>query len=393
MYKNSCLKVYENRNEVIYLRAKYGKILKNNVLVQLLKNNLRSVVRRYILLHERYIRYSKKRFMILYGKCLGNKIYRKGTRLRRARSHFCIEYWQRRGYTEEEANKIISKRQNKTSLKSFITRYGRDFGELEYKKYLNKRKQTVQEWTDEFRNSVKKKISNSWKKKSIRELNLIGKKCSNTLENFQKRHGKKGGLLLWRQYIEKLKDTTRTGTKYWLSLGYDLETAKDKVSQHQSTFSLQKCIAKFGEAEGTKRWKDRQKKWRKSFNKNDLKQINEKRSANSGPGYYSEKLFKTYPSYKNVLGFIYIMEFFKPEHCIKVGITKRNPIKRFHKRGVVYNLLWTRPLRIYDAFLLEQKVCSLYDTQRIKNSLISKREAFKYESKDSILEFLQEHTK
>lgn len=48
---------------------------------------------------------------------------------------------------------------------------------------------------------------------------------------------------------------------YWLNQGFSEEEAKKKLSERQTTFSLEICIQKYGEDEGRKRWVDRQKKW------------------------------------------------------------------------------------------------------------------------------------
>jgi very-short-patch-repair endonuclease len=48
---------------------------------------------------------------------------------------------------------------------------------------------------------------------------------------------------------------------YWLKQGFSEEESIEKLSERQSTFSLEKCIQKYGEVEGRKRWVDRQKKW------------------------------------------------------------------------------------------------------------------------------------
>lgn len=65
-----------------------------------------------------------------------------------------------------------------------------------------------------------------------------------------------------------LKDRlTETQLEYWTSKGYNIKDAKKKLSERQRTFTLEKCIEKYGEIEGLKRWKERQKKWSKSFAK------------------------------------------------------------------------------------------------------------------------------
>lgn len=52
---------------------------------------------------------------------------------------------------------------------------------------------------------------------------------------------------------------------YWLNKGFDLEESKIKLSDRQSTFTLEKCIVKYGSDEGEKVWLERQKKWQKSL--------------------------------------------------------------------------------------------------------------------------------
>lgn len=71
------------------------------------------------------------------------------------------------------------------------------------------------------------------------------------LNEFQKNSNKK--------YIDKLKsnDSFRESVNskrsnninYWLNLGYNLEEANVKISERQSTFSLDKCISKYGTRE------------------------------------------------------------------------------------------------------------------------------------------------
>lgn len=57
--------------------------------------------------------------------------------------------------------------------------------------------------------------------------------------------------------------------EYWINRGYNEEEAKLLVSERQKTFTLEKCIEKYGE-EGLKRWKERQNKWIKSLNNSFL---------------------------------------------------------------------------------------------------------------------------
>lgn len=65
-----------------------------------------------------------------------------------------------------------------------------------------------------------------------------------------------------REYLQCDRDDRNTNQiKYWIKKGYSDEEAKQKVSERQSTFTLEKCISKYGEEEGTKRYIERQKNW------------------------------------------------------------------------------------------------------------------------------------
>lgn len=58
----------------------------------------------------------------------------------------------------------------------------------------------------------------------------------------------------------------KTRIEYWINQGYDIDDAKKKLSEYQRKFSLDICIKKYGEIEGTKIWNDRQTKWQATLN-------------------------------------------------------------------------------------------------------------------------------
>jgi len=70
------------------------------------------------------------------------------------------------------------------------------------------------------------------------------------------------------------KDTTKI--EYWLEKTKgDLIEAKKLLSQRQSTFSLTKCISKYGEESGRNIWLNRQEKWHKNFKKSNFSKISQ----------------------------------------------------------------------------------------------------------------------
>jgi len=59
-----------------------------------------------------------------------------------------------------------------------------------------------------------------------------------------------------------------TNIQYYINRGYDEETSKEMLSERQRTFTLEKCIEKYGEVIGYKKWVDRQEKWQKNLLEN-----------------------------------------------------------------------------------------------------------------------------
>jgi hypothetical protein len=65
---------------------------------------------------------------------------------------------------------------------------------------------------------------------------------------------------------ESVKDRVHPTTKeYYLSKGYSEEESIELLKERQRTFTLEKCIEKYGKEKGYKRWLDRQENWQKSL--------------------------------------------------------------------------------------------------------------------------------
>jgi hypothetical protein len=86
---------------------------------------------------------------------------------------------------------------------------------------------------------------------------------------------------------------TSTQLEWWLNKGYTEEDAQKLLKERQTTFSLEKCIQKWGEEKGTKIFNERQTKWLKSFIKLNYSKV-------------SQELFKKiYDKVKNKFNDIY----------------------------------------------------------------------------------------
>lgn len=60
-------------------------------------------------------------------------------------------------------------------------------------------------------------------------------------------------------------DRTTSQVKYWTNRGYSEVEAKEIISERQKTFTLEKCIEKYGEERGLEMFKNRQLKWQSNF--------------------------------------------------------------------------------------------------------------------------------
>lgn len=87
---------------------------------------------------------------------------------------------------------------------------------------------------------------------------------------------------------------TTNQKEYWIKKGFSEEEAIQKVKERNSVFSLEKCIEKYGEKEGYKRWKERQKKWQNTLKSKpiaEIQRINHNKVYKNGPNSGIESEF------------------------------------------------------------------------------------------------------
>jgi hypothetical protein len=154
-----------------------------------------------------------------------------------------------------------------------------------------------------------------------------------------------------------------TSIEYWLKkTDGDLIEAEKLLSERQSTFSLDICIEKHGELEGTKVWKERQIKWQdtlKSKTDEELESINKKKS--------NQMSFQSlWSNNAQGAGQLYVLDI--GSNKIKIGITSHNIDKRYKSK--IFNII-----KLYDAditycFRVEQILKRV-----LKDSSISKEDA------------------
>jgi len=81
---------------------------------------------------------------------------------------------------------------------------------------------------------------------------------------------------------EKYLNTFSTNINYWINKGFNIEEAKLKLKERQATFTLEKCISKYGKEKGIERFNERQRKWQETLNsktQEEVEAINRRKST------------------------------------------------------------------------------------------------------------------
>lgn len=176
----------------------------------------------------------------------------------------CKYYWLARGWSE--ADSYVKSKQN--SRTGFTSPYSREF----WVSKINPK--TGIHYTDEEadyeRNIRRPTRKEYWIKKGYEE-----KEAEKLALKIAKENSFKGAKIVKSFDISLHKVKSKRCKEYWISRGYNEDQAKREVARHQITFSLEKCIEKYGEEAGRRRWLDRQEKWHKSFKKSNFSKVSQ----------------------------------------------------------------------------------------------------------------------
>jgi hypothetical protein len=105
------------------------------------------------------------------------------------------------------------------------------------------------------------------KTKNMKEITVSNPMLITTsLEGFIYRLGVEEGTKKYEIHHKNKIDSSLRTLSGWMKKGYSEEEAKIKLSKHQSTFSLEKCIEKYGLEKGSEIHKKRQEKWIRTLN-------------------------------------------------------------------------------------------------------------------------------
>jgi len=128
----------------------------------------------------------------------------------------------------------------------------------------------------------------------------------------------KKGSKTKKENPQKYKKYYNMNIEYWINKGFSEEEAKQKVSERQRTFTLKKCIEKYGKKEGTKRWEERQEKWQKTLKAKPAEEIER---INKSKALTLENFVRKYGIEEGTKKYT--------ERCLKCSNSLENNIKKY----------------------------------------------------------------
>jgi len=156
----------------------------------------------------------------------------------------------------------------------YILMMGDEAGKKHWKEISNKKKksQTEEAYIDRYGEEGKKIWKDINERRGLSaftvsywiEKGLLKEEAKNKVSEISKKGSKKGNLVQANQRENDYESWAKkipTTKFYWLEQGYSEEEAIEKVTERQTTFSKEKCIEKYGEEDGLKRWEERQERW------------------------------------------------------------------------------------------------------------------------------------
>ena len=190
---------------------------------------------------------------------------------RKESNPYSVEYlMKKRGFTREEAEDYVKELKKKTATGHLISD-----PEWQMEKFGLSRKDAEAKIQDAYRRrgestSAKKKerpashfnTTEYWISKGYSSEEALIKKAEH-IENMQAAFHKE-----LKSNPKKYRGRTPLELEYWTNRGFSLEDAKTLRKERQSTFTLKKCIEKYGKSEGLAIWKRRQTVWLSKLKRN-----------------------------------------------------------------------------------------------------------------------------
>lgn len=195
----------------------------------------------------------------------------------------------------------------------------------------------------------------AYSKKFIKYQNLASDEIESKIQEINKKKQKT---------CKEHPENRNTNKEFYLVRGFSEQEAIEMIHQRQQTFSLKKCIEKYGNFEGTKIFNERQKKWQKSLNNKSREEI-ELINFKKGTGFFN-KLYLNDPIVKKMPGILYFIHFYdKNINFYKIGITSKTIKQRFSRTKLNYDVLFQLNDTFYNVYKKEQKILKLFKSCRV----------------------------
>ena len=178
-----------------------------------------------------------------------------------------LDFFINRCYTNAE--ELLHKRQEQTSLNAFINKYGEEIGREKFNEFSEKRKKLYREKDDEFKLNAKKRLNRHsvihpdyYKDKINPNTGEIytEQEIVETIKQRQREFSKISSQKK-KERNEKYHDVSYRQINYWLNKGYTYEEAHEKVTNIQATNTVETYVKKYGYELGVEEWKKRNRKW------------------------------------------------------------------------------------------------------------------------------------
>jgi len=188
-----------------------------------------------------------------------------------------IEYWKEK-YPEKSLDELeilrsnAAKERNKINIEYWIKKYPEKTYEEQNKLYNEYKKK----WLEKNKNYTFKTGDKNCNSKKNTDQKTRNSRSPRNIEFYERKYPElshEEHLKLQQNFFNKNKIAVKnaikpTNIEYYLNLGMSEIDAKQALYNRQSTFTLEKCIKKYGELEGLKKFSERQQKWLKSLKNN-----------------------------------------------------------------------------------------------------------------------------
>lgn len=200
------------------------------------------------------------------------------------------------------------------------------------------------EQADYKRNSFRPIRKEYWLEKGYKENEAIELAKKTKDEN-----NKKGGKVAASAPKDQIRKRSPRCIEYWLEKGYNTEDAKQKLKEYQTTFSLEKCIKKYGNDRGKQIWEARQQRWQSTLKDKTEEEISKLNKSKSSIDY--DRYIKRGYSHKQIIDELYKLR--------KIELVDN--IDDFHEK--IKNDILQNP---YIAYRTPKQIMKLYQKMQIR---------------------------